>query len=335
MKKNKKKEVSKENEQEEMEALRFYYVCEEIRRTGISPGDFVNACDIMAFASLFAQRFDHGAGLSVNTSEKPVRKYFVGKTRKDIIGMCVNIRSVKISLGDLLVSLDGGGALVKGRVVRVGSMIAMGARNCEKAMKVLSNGEPDEARKRGGIDHDTDGTHTRHGSMTAYSMKNPHSVNFVASHKGRVTILVRGRVVAQISRIEGPDGPTFVVPYSGVGFPNRKSEILVRTGAARVRDIVSRGFHSGDAYGEYLLKAQAEEKWRKKLAVMEYVNNLTREARRDVMKPGVTSGKSVLTHQIKRPGANYAYLMERTRFLIDEKQTRLEEFLKKLKKRLH
>lgn len=326
------KKIPKENERntEEVESVRFYYACEEIQKTGITPEDFENACDIVAFASLFAQKFDHGAGLSVNTSARPVNKFYVGDSEPDIIGMYTNERAVKIAISDLLVSLDGAGAIVNGRIDRAGGMIAMGAKNCGKAMKSMRGVKSNRRGKP--IDHDVDGTHTRHGSMTAYSMVNPHSVDFVVSHRGRAVILVKGKALAQISRIEGPDGPTFIQPYYGSGYPAGDDQIFVRTGSPRVLDMVQKGFNTGDVYMEYLVKARAEERWKKRLALTQYMSQIAQEAQAD--ENASAAEEKTIVHNMNGPLSLYPMLMRGTRYGHNQKQTFIEQFFGKMRKKL-
>ncbi len=257
---------------DEMEAAVFYDFFEIHRKTRISLEDFMHACEIMGLASILAQRYHHGAGLSINRSARSVNKYFLGKKENDLLNMGVDLSSVKIALSDVLIALDGAGAIVNGKITNVGCMILVSKRTCEKALRRLNeNPDPGLFRKET-YQLTAGGAHTRHGSMTAYSMKCPNSVNFVVSHKGRACILVKGKVIGQITRIESIDGPVYIEPYSGNGFPGEEKTQLVKTFSPQLRTIVEKGFKSGDIFIEQLIKARADIAWDKKQGMLHYLN---------------------------------------------------------------
>ena len=274
-KRNNKKEVQTDK-MNEIEASVFYENFGIYMKTRISLEDFANACEVMGLAGILAQKYNHGAGLSINRSLRSINRYFLGKKKNDLLNMGVDLSAVKIALSDVLIALDGAGAIVDGKITNVGCMILVSKRACEKALRRL-NENPDPACSEETAQIAMGGAHTRHGTMTAYSMKCPHSVNYVVSHKGRACILIRGKVVGQITRIEGMDGPVYIEPYPGVGFPVKEKTHLVRTTSPQIRTIVEKGFKSGDIFIEQLIKAKADAAWKKKLGMVHFVNKVSGE----------------------------------------------------------
>ena len=281
MKKKNEKEVKKYIINE-LEASVFYENSEIYRKTRISLKDFLHACEVMGLASILAQRYHHGAGLSINRSVRSVNKYFLGKKENDLLNMGVDLSAVKIALSDALIALDGAGAMVDGKIKNVGCMILVSKRTCEKALRRLNENPELDICGRDTAQIAMGGAHTRHGSMTAYSMKCPHSVNFVVSHKGRACILVKGRVIGQITRIEGIDGPVYIEPYPGVGFPCKDKSYLVKTSSTQLRKIVEKGFKSGDLFIEQLIKARADIAWNKNQGMLHYINKFSWERQRKI-----------------------------------------------------
>jgi len=265
-----------------MEVAVFYEYLDIFKKTRISLEDFVNGCEVIGFAGILAKRYGHGGGLSINRSGRLVNKYFLGKKENDLLNMDINISAVKIALGDALIALDGAGAIVDGRITNVGCMILVSKRACEKALRRL-NEKTDRRICLGDMAQITmGGAHTRHGSMMAYSMKCPHSVNFVVSHKGRACILMKGKVIGQITRIEGIDGPVYIKPYPGVGFPGNEKTHLVKTSSPQLRTIVEKGFKSGDIFVEQMIKAKADIAWSKTLGMLHYVDKFSRDGQRRI-----------------------------------------------------
>ncbi len=254
----------------EFEASDFFWESEEIKKTGINCKDWENMTAIAALSGLLAQRFGHGAGLSGSNSLRRVNKYFLGEPENDLIGMGIDIPEVKVALSDIIVAEDGAGAVVNGKVSHVGCWITMSKRTCVRALKLLNNPQNGVKEKKRHYPK-RKGAHTRHGSMTAYSFKCPHSVDFVISKRGRACILVKGKVIGQITRIGGLEGPVYIKPYWGIGFPAGEEEHLVTTNSTKIRGIVSKGFKSGDIYIEYVVKAQANLAWQKKKGMMHYI----------------------------------------------------------------
>ncbi|MDP6156669.1 MAG: hypothetical protein QF682_11150 [Candidatus Thermoplasmatota archaeon] len=281
MKKKNKKEVHTDKINE-LEAAVFYEYFEIYRKTRISLEDFVNVCDVMGLASILAKRFHHGAGVSINRSLRSVNKYFLGKKENDLLNMGVDLSTVKIALSDVLIALDGAGAIVDGKITNVGCMILVSKRSCEKALRRLNENPDHDTCGKDTTQITMGGAHTRHGSMTAYSMKCPHSVNFVVSHKGRACILVKGKVIGQITRIEGIDGPVYIEPYFGVGFPGKGETHLVETSSPQIRTIAEKGFKSGDIFIEQLIKAKADIAWNKKRGMVHYVNKFSWDRQRKI-----------------------------------------------------
>lgn len=262
---------------EEIEASGFYWLSEAVKKTGISCRDFVNQCEVMGLASLLSQRFDHGAGLVTSKTRRYVKSHFLnGKREQTLINTDLNDTKSKVALASLLTRLDGAGAMVDGKIVRVGSMIAMSKKSCEKALNWLKDNSC-QRECHTVIDLlEKDGTHTRHGSMAAFSMKCPHSVDIVVSHRGRACILVHGRVVGLITRIEDLDGPVYIRP-AGPGFPEDIYDNWVGTSSMRVKNVLESGSKSGDLYLKHVLISQAETRWYNKMAATHYVPKISLE----------------------------------------------------------
>ena len=271
----------------EYESSDFFWESEEVKRTGISCKDWENMTEIAALCGLLARRFGHGAGLSGNNSSRKLKKYFLGEPENDLINMGIDIPEVKVALADILVAEDGAGAVVNGKISHVGCWITMSKRACVKALKVLNNQPSSEEGKRKCYPK-RKGSHTRHGSMTAYSVKCPHTIDFVISHRGRACILVKGKVVGQITSIGGLEGPVYIRPYGGRGFPVGDEEHLVTTNSAKIQGIIKKGFKSGDIYVEYVVKAQANLRWQKQLGMKYYISKLDQDKQKSIQEPNVS-----------------------------------------------
>jgi len=328
---------------EEIEASGFYWLSEAVKKTGISCRDFVNQCEVMGLASLLSQKYDHGAGLVSTRSRRYVKSHFLnGKREQTLINTDLNDTDSRVAMASLIVRLDGAGAVVGGKIRRVGSMIAMSKKSCEKALNWLNDNSCQRVCNTVIDLLEKDGTHTRHGSMAAFSMKCPNSVDMVVSHRGRACILVHGRVVGLITRIEDLDGPVFI-RRAGPGFPEDTYDNWVGTSSMRVKNVLESGFKSGDLYLKYVLKNQAETRWYKKMAATHFVPeislvrpryihrsplslNLNGKLDTPLSVKGLKPNRSMWKHEVFRQ-LNFSDNMSRD-LKISSAQTTLDKFIK-------